>query len=80
MHPMWREVQSPRHRVLCHHLFNASALPEMWKHKNTPGKFVHKNTPGKFVRESDERGLSGDLGEDGRKEIKNKYICYEKVD
>ena len=68
---MWQALQNPRHRVLCHHLFNASALPEMWKHKNTPGK---------FVRENDGRGLSGDLGEDGRKEIKNKYICYEKVD
>lgn len=65
MHPMWREVQSPRHRVLCHYLFNASALPEMWKHKNTPGK---------FVRESDGRGLSGDLGEDGERVSKTAII------
>lgn len=61
---MWQALQSPRHRVLCHYLFNASALPEMWKHKNTPGK---------FVRESDGRGLSGDLGEDGERN-ENKLI------
>lgn len=57
---MWQALQSPRHRVLCHNVFDAPALPEVWKYKNTPGK---------FVRKSDGRGLSGDLGEDGRKEI-----------
>ena len=64
MHPMWREVQSPRHRVLCHYVFDASTLPEVRKHKNTPGK---------FVRKSDGRGLSGDLGEDGERN-ENKLI------
>ena len=54
MHTVQREVQSSRYRVLCHHVFDASAQPEVRKHKNTTCQSVW---------ESEGRELSGDLGE-----------------
>ena len=60
MHTVRREIHSPRYRVLRHRLFHAPALPEVRKHKDTARQ---------LVRESDGRGLSGDLGEDGETKI-----------
>ena len=60
MHTVRREVQGSRYRVLCHYIFNASALPEVWKYKDTTCQSVW---------ESDGRELSEDLGEDGERTI-----------
>lgn len=60
MHPMWRKVQSPRHRVLRHCIFDASTLPEVRKHPHTASQ---------LVREVDGKSLSENLGENGEKII-----------